>query len=203
MINKTLYIVAAVLFWSLHLIAQEQDAPRSRPDAYIGHELVIAHGYMPLSQYNMKENREVVALGAISAGYRYHFSRLMSVGVLGSFEHSSNSYPSTGTPTIRYTSIRGVQSCYTMATEFTFNYLTLANGAVRLYGLVGGGYSVYFHDRTYKINGVSGRQNTSQSIDATLQIVPIGVRFGKALGGFMEFGSGYRGIVNFGVSYRY
>ncbi len=200
--NKALFIAVTILFSSLHLFAQTQDAPDSRPPAFTGSELFIAHGYMPLSQYNMNENTDVTALGAVSLGYRYHFSRLLSLGVVGSYEHSSNNYaPTSYASTV--TDRRGIQSCYTMATEVTFNYLTIANGTLRFYGVFGAGYSIYVHIIKSKNNGVSSVYKNSRSTYGALQIAPIGIRFGRDFGGFLELGSGYRGIVNYGLTYRF
>jgi hypothetical protein len=35
------------------------------------------------------------------------------------------------------------------------------------------------------------------------QITAVGVRLGKSLGGFMELGFGYKGLLNFGLSYQF
>ena len=37
----------------------------------------------------------------------------------------------------------------------------------------------------------------------TGQVTPFGMRIGRKLGGFLELGYGYKGIFNFGCSYRF
>ena len=41
------------------------------------------------------------------------------------------------------------------------------------------------------------------SVVGNIQITPVGLRVGNALGAFAEFGFGYKGLMNTGVTYRF
>lgn len=69
---------------------------------------------------------------------------------------------------------------------------------VALYsGVEAGGALVFWRDR----QGSSVK--TDVAFMPAFHINALGVRIGKQIGGFMEWGFGYRGIVNFGVSARF
>lgn len=42
-----------------------------------------------------------------------------------------------------------------------------------------------------------------EDIVTTTYIAPVGIRFGKDFGGFMEMGYGYKGMLNAGLSLRF
>ncbi|WP_025765127.1 hypothetical protein [Dyadobacter tibetensis] len=82
-----------------------------------------------------------------------------------------------------------------MAIEAKFAYRE-----VRLwsfYGVAGlGGYMV-------KVSNPQNPKGKDIYVFPTNQITPLGVRYGKGLGGFVEIGYGYKGILNFGVSSKF
>jgi len=85
----------------------------------------------------------------------------------------------------------------TMAGEVDFYYLKRRN--LSLYALCGAGF--FFTKSNYY--GNSSVIVTGKSLDRTIQISPIGIRFGKSFGGFAEVGYGYKGILNMGVNVKF
>lgn len=85
----------------------------------------------------------------------------------------------------------------TMAGEVDFYYLKRQN--LSLYALCGAGF--FFTKSNYYNN--SSIIVTGKSLDRTMQISPIGIRFGKTFGGFAEVGYGYKGILNMGVNVKF
>ncbi|MCK4288204.1 MAG: hypothetical protein KAW86_03280, partial [Bacteroidales bacterium] len=58
-----------------------------------------------------------------------------------------------------------------------------------------------FRKDTYKPD--IGQEQTNNINHFNFQITAVGVRLGKSLGGFMELGFGYKGLLNFGLSYQF
>ena len=78
----------------------------------------------------------------------------------------------------------------TLAGESAFYFLKKRNTAI--YALAGMG--CFFA-------GADGNNNADyNNFGLTLQVTPIGVRFGKKIGGFAELGYGYKGLVNVGIN---
>ena len=86
---------------------------------------------------------------------------------------------------------------FTMAGEVDFYYLKKRN--LSLYAL--GGIGFFFVKSKYYDN--SSVIATGKNLDITMQLTPIGLRFGKSFGGFAEVGYGYKGIVNMGVNVKF
>lgn len=90
--------------------------------------------------------------------------------------------------------------------EFTFTYYQVPimaridfhyfnKGLVSMYsGLQGGGNLLIFQDR----KGFSTVTDTGFGV--AWHVNAFGIRIGKTIGAYMEWGVGYRGIVNFGIS---
>ncbi len=223
---KHLLYLSAFLFVSTFAFAQDdviiEHAPA--PCFHIGHELILGHGFLPSRQgyssgyygydYNYDNHR---GTGAISLTYRYHFSRLLSLGITGVYDHQNGGWRSpliftTYDPINSYVPVDPIYSIppanvrrsrYTIASEITFNYAEIGHGLVRFYSVVGLGYT--FNYQTIAYSGSDTRYYTPDSRPVVFNgyISPFGIRFGRALGGFAEFGTGYKGVLNYGVSYKF
>lgn len=89
------------------------------------------------------------------------------------------------------------RSFITVAFEGHYRYQNLKK--VQLYSGIGVGYSVGNETLTKPLE--VGNQTTSGSINRlAYQINVIGIRMGNNIGGFIELGYGYKGIVNVGFS---
>lgn len=93
--------------------------------------------------------------------------------------------------------------------EFTYNYYLITimpkvtfyylnKGIFSMYsGLEAGGSLILWKDR----QGCTTMSD--QGFTVAFQVTGFGVRIGKDIGGFMEWGIGFRGVVNFGLSARF
>ncbi len=82
-----------------------------------------------------------------------------------------------------------------------FDYRYLNKDLVQLYSGIGAGVTLCKNSGTQ-----SGSGDTDVSWDnpyLNFQLNLLGVRVGKALAGFAEFGFGYKGMINAGVSYQF
>jgi hypothetical protein len=75
--------------------------------------------------------------------------------------------------------------------EFVINYI--ATKSFQMYGLLGLGFAI----ASYPDVDIKNIPILS------FHFTPLGLRFGKNIGGFCEIGYGYRGIVNAGLSVRF
>lgn len=93
--------------------------------------------------------------------------------------------------------------------EFTYNYYLISimpkvtffymnKGIISMYsGLEAGAALILWKDR-------QGHSTMSdQGFTMAFHVTGFGVRVGKDIGGFMEWGIGFRGVVNFGLSARF
>lgn len=83
---------------------------------------------------------------------------------------------------------------YTIAAEAQVAYMNRPN--VRLYGLVGAGFSLFKYQFT--TTGIIEKEKLGIT-HPNFQVTPIGAAFGNQFGGFIELGLGYKGLVNLGV----
>jgi len=129
-------------------------------------------------------------------GYRYCFKKRFSLGGIFAFDYNSVKLYNSAEPDQK----REVKRYYmTFAVEPKFNYMY--RPAFQLYGYLGLGLTIITFGNVSFDDGSNAEISRVPYINAHL--TPIGMRFGKEFGGFVEFGYGYKGIVNAGVNYRF
>ncbi len=85
---------------------------------------------------------------------------------------------------------------YSIAFHADYRYIN--NGLIQAYSGFGIGYS-YVNESLDQLN--VEQSDTATSLNKlAYQITAVGLRIGKQFGGFVEFGYGYKGIVNVGIS---
>lgn len=210
------FIAAALLAVTVPAMAQDNVAPAEKiPSVYIGSELVAGHGLLPSAQLfsglgNTRYNNNTVT-GALFVTYRYHFTKVISVGVTAAFEHESGTWThrdGSNAPAPMVVDGSFSRNCYTIAPEVTFNYFDDAKGLVRLYSVTGIGYTHRRQNITWN-NPYGWAYNPESYLPNPrpdrlhFYLCPLGIRVGRALAGFAEFGIGYKGVFNYGMSYRF
>ena len=135
-------------------------------------------------------------------GYRYNFSKHFSLG--GMFAYDSNSVKvardNDNDGKLDTSDKQIVKRRYmTFAVEPKFNYL--AKPAFQIYGYLGLGVTVVKFGNVTKFANNDQPEAEKQLPYFNAHLTPIGMRFGKEFGGFVEFGYGYKGIMNAGISY--
>ena len=170
-----------------------------KPEPFRGHELVAGYGRIPVllvAKTNNYYGARTIT-GPASLTYRYHMSKLLSLGASATFvriagDRSYVLYNGTVSTTY-YTS-----SLLHFAPEVTFNYGEAANGAVRFYGVAGVGVGVIVDTKKSPYGSEKEKHIAIGGLG-----VPFGIRVGKKLGGFLELGFSYKGLVHGGVTYRF
>jgi len=84
---------------------------------------------------------------------------------------------------------------YTGAIEWEYRYYN--RGPVQVYSGIGLGFT--FGNETFTPNEVQ-QESTGTIASVAYQLNAVGIRLGKRLGGYIEFGYGYKGIINLGFS---
>ncbi|MDR2269998.1 MAG: porin family protein [Sphingobacterium sp.] len=121
--------------------------------------------------------------GAFSAGYSLSLTPRFSVGVDGFY----------GKNTVSYKDDLGDSKWSTYGGLLNAKYLYLAKGKLNLYGKGGIGYAQY-HNRQ--------KENSENFGALSYHLTPIGLRYGNKIGVYGEFGFGYLGIANLGISFK-
>ncbi|MCS4224022.1 porin family protein [Sphingobacterium sp. BIGb0165] len=121
--------------------------------------------------------------GAISAGYSLNLTQRFSVGIDGFY----------GKNTVRYKDDLGDSKWSTYGGLVNAKYLYLDRGKLNLYGKGAVGYAQY-HNRQ--------KENSDNFGALSYQASPFGIRYGNKIGVYGEFGFGYLGIANVGVSFK-
>ncbi len=126
--------------------------------------------------------------------YRYRISRRISAGLTAGATLLNTEEPVFGysgtTGDYRYISAL-------LAVEGQFHYIDRPEWS--FYGIAGAGLGSTFERNS---GTTAGPVEKTRYPLVTIQVTPIGVRYGKTAGIFAELGYGYRGILNAGISIR-
>ncbi len=132
------------------------------------------------------------SIGSFFVGYNRTLNRVISLG----FAFCYMNFSHTGKDHETQQSYKIVDNFYTGITRVTFCYLD--KPIIRMYCGVGIGISVILGNTTWK-----GEDYTDRKILPAGQLTLFGIRVGKALAGFGEFGVGTNSIIQAGISYRF
>jgi len=132
--------------------------------------------------------------GGFFIGYKFEVTRRLMLGGIIMYQKKAEDL------LFADRSVNFKRQFYTLAVELDYRYVN--KELVKLYSGIGLGYTV--------INeSFSGDTTNFRLIDSNepgyfnLHVNAIGVRVGKALAGFAEIGFGYKGLLNFGISYQF
>ena len=148
--------------------------------------------------YNEKDFTEPASVGNIHLGFARSLSRVVSVGFL--FGYQNFHYTAKG-----HLVLNGNDSVLNLTSDdrlvsgiarFTFCYLS--KPYIRMYSGIGIGLTIDFGKAT-----VNGHATTERKLWPGGELTLMGLRVGRAFGGFLEFGFGSYGIVNAGLSYKF
>jgi opacity protein-like surface antigen len=188
------------------IIAQNQEKASTKPDqSVMQNDVYLGYGAGGLfywtgrmkhsSDYPSEEGQQTFtnpgSIGAILLGYNRSLNNVVGLGFLFGFQN----FHYTGTTN------QGVSTEYNdillsgMA-RILFSYVN--KPSIRLYSGIGLGITVNFGTATE-----SSQDFTDRKLWPGGQLTFMGIRFGRALGGFFEFGFGTIGIVNAGLSYKF
>ncbi|MDR2680148.1 MAG: hypothetical protein LBC47_04985 [Tannerella sp.] len=143
---------------------------------------------------NDMEMKDDGSYGSVHLGYKYHSSRIFAVGGFVAYDYAQSKGFVAGIETGKF-----YKTHYTFALETELTYLPL--GAFNMYALAGIGRT--FYHLKYKSNNGENLNDSATNPYTTFQITPVGLRFGRNAGAFLELGFGYRGILNAGLFARF
>lgn len=152
--------------------------------------------------YYYDDNYQINTAGSFAIGYNRMLNHIIMLGFTGSYQnlYYSKVYHAQ---TIDYT-----DSTYTASyndnvlsgiAKVTFNYVN--KPMVRVYSGVGMGVAVDLYN--VQGTGAKDKKVSDRKILFAGQVTFMGVRIGRKLGGFCEFGIGTNSIVAGGVSYQF
>ncbi len=134
-------------------------------------------------------SRNSVSYGTFHLGYHYNFSERISIGGVGVYDYEkADAY---------FQDIKAgnfYNNFYSLAAEADFKYINKEK--FRFYSLIGIGGTLY--SQAYE-DSLSKERETRTLLFFNFQVTPVGLEFGNSLGGFLELGFGYKGIVSAGV----
>ncbi|MFK5857565.1 MAG: hypothetical protein QM503_15660 [Bacteroidota bacterium] len=196
-------IFAIVLLITLSGSIYSQSYDRS----YLHHDIMISYGVPSTDMFNninttmLDENfpdqryirDNYSGSGIICLTYRYvSENEMMFFGLSGTYNQTKGDIYNVG-------QLEGElnRNFFTLAIEGHYRYQNM--NKVQLYSGLGIGYT--FGSETLKPPIESGKTTTSGTINSfAWQVNVIGIRVGNSIAGFAEFGYGYKGIVNVGLS---
>ncbi|MEH0155888.1 hypothetical protein V6R21_17210 [Limibacter armeniacum] len=130
--------------------------------------------------------------GAVYLGYRYTIVDRWVLGLAFVYQQVKEDVKVNGSD-----AGEAKYGYYTVGIESDYRYIS--REAFQMYSGIGVGFT--FQDDKY--DGSSSDIADSDDRYFNFQINALGFRFGKAFGGFLELGYGYKGVVNAGVSYQF
>jgi len=201
MIKNILFIVLTIT--SVNLFSQSFDR------SYLHHDLMINYGMATPDLFNKTSSS---MLDEKFPDERYIRDNYSGSGIFGlSYRNVlqnemillgiSANYNKTKCEIYNVGQYEGVlnRTFFTVAVDVQYRYQNMQK--VQIYSGVGIGYT--FGNETFTPESIHQNQNNTGTINSfAWQINAIGIRVGKAFGGFVEFGYGYKGIVNFGLSFQ-
>lgn len=194
---KVLFCSFVFLFFSVSLIAQRE----------YDHDVTLGYGLVTSNQiFDVAADVLTSAIlpggyatfnsqypGGFSVSYKNSVSDRWNVGVIGSFDLVTKD---VFTANQKKGDLN--RKFYTIAGEVDFRYFK--REIFQMYSLVGLGYTI-FRDRYMPVVEEKASKDTSGYVNFHVSL--LGIRLGKELAFYTEVGFGYKGILNFGLSYQF
>lgn len=139
---------------------------------------------------NIQETRQYTT-PTVGIRYLHTLNRTFTVGCAANF----SSFIREG---VRQSNgVKVKQNCNNVALSAECRFTYLRKGIFKMYGTLGLGVSYW--------NIIEQAEATDAQHGAffNFNVSPLGMRLGKQVGGFLEFGLGYRGLVSAGVDVRF
>jgi len=193
-----------------------------KPMAPPRNELVLGHGHLPSDEIfagrSQTEYNSVTATGAVFVTYRYRVSPFVGIALSAAYEHETGAWEHSRhskEATDPYIFGRFTRTCMSVVPEVIFYPQSLKQGRMQYYALAGAGITYREQETIWDNHYASKFSPPSFYHDASShvpnpakwhlngQLSPVCFRYGGSLGAFIEFGVGYKGLVCYGVTYRF
>ncbi|MDR1115780.1 MAG: hypothetical protein LBL33_06505 [Tannerella sp.] len=153
-------------------------------------DMIVSSALLPKG-LEMKDDN---SYGSAHLGYKYLCNKTFAIGGFAAYDYAKSKGVSDGKETGKF-----YKTHYTFAVEAELTYLSKGN--FNMYGLAGIGET--FYHLKYKDNSDKNKNDSNMNPYTAFQITPVGLRYGRNAGAFVELGFGYRGILNAGVFARF
>ncbi len=198
-------IIALLIFLVCHGFSYSQSYDRS----YLRNDILVSYG---IPSTDMFISVQSSTLDDYFPDGRYLRDNYSGTGVIGiTYRRVSHNEMFLWGVSLSYNSTKGemyylgsyegelVRTFYNMAFEGQYRYQNL--NKVQLYSGVSVGYSLGKEELLPPED--SGKSKVNGDISRiAYQINAIGIRFGDQIGGYLELGYGYKGIINAGISFQ-
>lgn len=191
--KKTIIIIGLLIVLPATIFAQDKK-----------HEMVLGYGVgthyaiveqmagilgvvITLGEFNAELES---GTGAILLGYRYSVGDKLTIGFDGSYTKLKDVLKFDGKEVGNLD-----KYFYTIAPYIAYNYVKKGN--LSMYSGIGLGYA--FVKDAYTTDDGDEIENIGEF---AFHLNAFGVRYGKNIGGYVEVGYGYKGIVNLGISLK-
>ena len=208
---RRIYVTFFLLLISGMIYAQDAKTEQGATETYPHHEIYVGVGLLNDNQifsffgdilgavFTLGQAVQPNKYSAFtpSVGYKYWFNKRIGLGAHFAFDMNSVKVIHRQDIIGNYNNADTVihkRYFYTMTIDATFNYMY--RPACQLYGNIGTGFTLV------RFSNNNAETGLKQLPFFNLHISPIGVRFGKMVGGFVEIGWGYKGIINAGLSVK-
>jgi len=197
---KKAVIAISLILFSISLSAQ------SYYRSYDHHDISVSYGLFTPSQFwvvdspilndsfpaELYVSDNYKGSGSIGLTYRHMFkNENMLWGVSAAMSNASWEIFNIG---INEGELK--RTYYTLAMEWQYRWRN--QGVIQMYSGVDLGYT--FGQETFTPTEAGAAATTSNIGQFGYQVNAVGARFGKKFGGYVEFGYGFKGIINFGLS---
>lgn len=211
--KRLLSLTAMVVFTctAIPLVAQEDVKSLDRPNEIYGGYGAgslylftgsIGHHYKVLEDYyyySYTEEEDPTSIGTFFLGYNRKINKFLTVGFLVSYMHLDQDVTYIEDPYYTGDTIQhhGQNSDHLIngIAKVTINYLR--KPFLTLYSGAAIGVTVDLSTIT-----IEGQKETDRKLLPAGQLTLFGLRAGRALAGFVEFGVGTNGLINAGISYK-
>jgi hypothetical protein len=175
-------------------------------DVFAGYgygSLFMTNPYVDHSYQNYPEisnqKQDAVTNGTFIIGYNRRISKVVMIGFVASYMNCSNTgnYSLSGSNQNYDASLS--DNIFSGLTMFTFNYLN--KPIVRIYSAAGMGVAVSFS--TVQGTDPGAISETDRQLMFGGQLTLFGIRVGRSLGAFFEFGVGTNTMLSCGISYQF
>jgi hypothetical protein len=201
--TKGILLMCGLMSFSVSAISQKTSQAELPNEVYAGYGAGSVFYFTRVSQahngMSSSSHDYLQSAGTFFLGYTRNFNRVVSMGVLFSYMPSStdltsnyiyenNGYGSSTTGSATDDLLGAI-------TRITFSYVN--KPVFRIYSGVAIGVTVDLGKTT-----INGQTDKTRKLIPAGQLTMFGVRFGRALGGFIEMGIGTQGIINAGITYK-
>ncbi|MGA3014799.1 MAG: hypothetical protein ABSD71_12295 [Bacteroidales bacterium] len=148
--------------------------------------------------YSINSFTDPTSFGNIYIGYNRHLNKVVSTGFMFGYQDFQSTATGETGDYDAYTKFPVTIDDRLLMAIARVSFCYVDKPVVHMYSGVGIGVTMDF--ATARGNGES---STDRKLFPAGQLTLMGIRFGRAFGGFFEFGIGTYGILNAGLSYKF